>query len=242
MSDLVDAVRRAVASGGDPERAAHQQAYMKSAMPFRGWSAPELRALLRPVLAEHRATDRPEWERAARELWDGATHREERYATLALLRHRYYRAWQDPDSLAIHEHLVRTGAWWDLVDEIAAHLVGGVLATHRAEVTPTMRAWATDDDLWIRRTAILSQLRHKDATDAALLLEVLDANLEGSRHGSEFFVRKAVGWALRAFASTDPAWVRDYVASRGDRLSGLSRREALKHLAQTGTSSTAPTA
>jgi len=230
VSDLVAAVRTALASGGDPERAVHQQAYMKSTLPYWGFSSPDLRTLLRPILAEHRFTEHAEWELAARELWDGATHREEWYATIALLRHRHYRAWQDPDSLRIHEHLVRTGAWWDVVDEIAAHLVGGVLAAYRDEVTPTMRTWATDDHLWIRRTAILSQLRHKGDTDTALLVEALDANLEGSPHGSEFFIRKAIGWALREYARTDPDWVRDYVTSRNGHLSGLSRREALKHL------------
>ena len=65
---------------------------------------------------------------------------------------------------------------------------------------------------------------------SSLLADVIDANLEGSLHGREFFVRKAIGWALRQHARVDPAWVRSFVEARGDRLSGLSRREALKHL------------
>ena len=71
-----------------------------------------------------------------------------------------------------------TGAWWDHVDEVAAHLVGGVLAGHRAAVTPVMRAWARDDDLWVRRTAVLSQLRFKADTDTDLLHDVIEANLD----------------------------------------------------------------
>ena len=231
MSDPVGAIRTALAAVGDADRAARQQAYMKSALPYRGLSAPELARLLRPIRLEHRLAARTAWEAAARELWDGATYREEWYAAIALLRHRHYRAWVDPDLLSLLRHLVETGAWWDVVDEVAAHLVGGVLAAYRADVTPVVRAWGSDDHLWVRRTALLSQLTHRQDTDTDLLDHVLAANLEGSPHGSEFFVRKAVGWALRAYGATDPAWVRDWVARHEDRLSGLSRREALKHLA-----------
>ncbi len=227
---LLTAVRGALGEVGDPERAAAQQSYMKSALPYRGLSAPELRALLRPILAEHRISDRATWEATARGLWDGAGHREEWYATLALLRHRHYRAWLDPDLLPLCRHLVHTGAWWDVVDEIASHLVGGVLAGHRGPVTPLMRDWAVEDHLWIRRTAILSQLRHRGDTDTTLLADVLDENLQDSTYGRQFFIRKAVGWALREYARTDPAFVTAYVARRDERLSGLSRREATKHL------------
>lgn len=97
-------------------------------------------------------------------------------------------------------------------------------------MTPTILAWAEDDDLWLRRTAILSQLGSGNGSDTVLLETVLTANLEGSRHGSEFFVRKAVGWALRDHARSDPDWVRGFLERHHDRLSGLSRREASKHL------------
>ena len=84
--------------------------------------------------------------------------------------------------------------------------------------------------MWLRRTAVLCQLHRKDQVDVDLLRHALEANLEDSRHGREFFVRKAVGWALRQHARADPDWVRAFVAEHEDRLSGLSRREALKHL------------
>jgi 3-methyladenine DNA glycosylase AlkD len=126
---------------------------------------------------------------------------------------------------------VRTGAWWDVVDEIASHLVGQVLLDHRAATTPVMDDWAVDaDSLWVRRTAMLAQLRHADRTDTDLLARVLTANLDDTAYGREFFVRKALGWALRQHARTDPVWVRTFVRTHADRLSGLSRREALKHL------------
>jgi 3-methyladenine DNA glycosylase AlkD len=205
---------------------------MKSAMPFHGIASAELRALLRPLLADaaYRLPDRAGWEAAVRDLWDHATHREERYAAIALTGHRAYRAWQDPGTLPLYAHLVTTGAWWDLVDPVATDRVGPVLLHHRAAVTPTIRDWATGPDLWLRRTAILSQLKHREATDTALLQVCVEANLAER----SFWVRKAIGWALRQHARTDPDWVRTHVAGWGDRLSGLSRREALRHLSAEG--------
>jgi 3-methyladenine DNA glycosylase AlkD len=231
---LVEAIRAALAAPavGDAERAVAQRAYMKSPMPFRGISKPELSAILRPLLRDQvlAPRTRDEWADAVRSLWDHATYREEWYAALAVAAHRSARAWQDPDTLPLYRHLVVTGGWWDVVDPVAADFVGPILLSHRGIVTPLMRADAVDPHLWVRRTAILAQLKHREATDLDLLTDVIDANLEGSLHGSDFFIRKAVGWALRQHARTDPDWVRAFVDSRGTRLSGLSRREALKHL------------
>lgn len=227
----VGAVRAALAGEGDPVRAAQQRAYMKSAMPYVGLSAPQLTALLKPILAEERFIDRAQWEHAVLELWDEATHREELYAALALVRHPAHRQWLDPDLLPLLEHLVRTGAWWDVVDQTATQPVGQVLLAHRDVVTPVMDRWAVDaDSLWIRRTAMLAQLTHREQTDTDLLERVLVANLDDTAFGKEFFVRKALGWALRQHARTDASWVRTFVRTHDDRLSGLSRREALKHL------------
>jgi 3-methyladenine DNA glycosylase AlkD len=223
---LVSTVQDALLSAGDPGTAVAQQRYMKSAMPYYGVPAPRLRQILRPILAAHVPESRGAWEATVRLMWDGATHREERYAATALARHRAARPWQDPDSLALYRHLVVTGAWWDHVDEVAAHLVGGVLASHRATATPLMSAWARDDDLWVRRTAVLSQLRHRGDTDTELLQDVVTANVEDR----SFWLRKAIGWALREYSRTDPAWVAAEVDRLGDRLSGLSRREATRRL------------
>ncbi len=224
--DLVRAIRATLAGAGDPERAAGQQKYMKSAMPFRGITSPELKAVLRPLVATW-APDGPDaWEATVRELWDEATHREERYAAIALARHRVARQWLDPESLDLWRHLIVTGAWWDHVDEVATHLVRDVLAGHPVEVTPVIRAWAVDEELWLRRAAVTSQVGRKADTDLDLLLHVIEANLDDT----SFWLRKGIGWALRDQAWTRPDWVRDEVARLGDRLSGLSRREALKNL------------
>ena len=93
-----------------------------------------------------------------------------------------------------------------------------------------MREWAVSEDLWLRRSAILGQLRLQERTDLRLLEDVIEPNLDDH----EFFVRKAIGWALRQYARTDPVWVREFVDRHTHRISGLSRREALKHLGDQG--------
>ncbi len=225
-SDLAEAVRAALATGGDPERAIGQQRYMKSAMPYRGFTSAELRSVLKPLLAEHPPESRAAWDTTVRGLWDDAAYREERYAALEVARHRAARPWLDPASMPLWRHLVVTGAWWDHVDVIAQHLVGVALRAHRVDLTPVLRDWALDDDLWIRRTSVICQLGAKQETDLGLLRYAIEANVEDRT----FWLRKAIGWALRDYARTDPAWVRAEVDRLGDRLSGLSRREALKHL------------
>lgn len=225
-SDLVVAVRETLAAGGDPERAAGQQRYMKSAMPYRGLTLPVLRKAMRPLLAEYPPEHRASWEATIRTLWDEAEYREERYAAIAIARHRLARPWLDPGSVPLFRHLVVTGAWWDLVDEVATHLVGDALRAHRPELTAVLRDWATDEDLWVRRTAVICQVGAKSETDVDLLRHAVDANVDDTT----FWLRKAIGWAYRDYARTDPDWVRAEVERHGDRLSGLSRREALKHL------------
>ncbi len=229
-SEFVDNIRSTLADAGNRERAIGQQAYMKSDMPYYGITSPELTALLRPFVKQFQPTSRAEWQAIVLELWDDATHREERYSAIALARAKVAHQWYDPDVLPLFRHLVVTGAWWDFVDVIAAHLVGEVLARHREAVTPVMREWSVAnervEDLWVRRTAVLCQLRHKESTDRELLRDVIEANLDDG----SFWLRKAIGWALREFARTDPGWVVAEVDGWGSSLSGLSRREALKHL------------
>jgi 3-methyladenine DNA glycosylase AlkD len=236
-AELLRALRETLAGAADPERAEAMRAYMRSEMPYRGIASPRLRSLLRPVLDAHPLPDEETWQATVRSLWDDAAFREERYAALALARHRRYGEHRQVHTLPLYEHLVRTGAWWDLVDETATHLVRELLLDHPAEVSPVVRSWAADD-LWLRRAALICQVGTRERCDQDLLAAVIEDNLDGSTRGTparsaygrEFFIRKAIGWALRDHARTDPAWVSRFVADHEHDLSGLSRREALKHL------------
>lgn len=211
---------------------------MKSAMPYLGLTSPELRTVLRPVLAREvpLLASADEWRAAILDLWDDAVHREERYAALAIAEHKAARRWRAEGALDLYRFLIESGAWWDLVDEIATHLVRDELLDHPARVADEMRRWATDCDLWVRRTSIICQVGAKQRTDQALLSDVIVPNLEGAATAGQsgrqdFFVRKAIGWALRDHARTDPDWVREFVDRHAASMSGLSMREAMKHLA-----------
>lgn len=222
----LEELRAELAAAGDPVKAEAQQRYMRSALPYHGLAAPELRRLLRPHLAAYSPQDRADWQRTVRTWWDGATHREEWYAAIAVARHRTARDWQDVDTLELHRHLIVTGAWWDVVDGTAQHLVGACLLADRGRVTDVVRLWSTDQDLWLRRTSVICQISHGERVDRELLTFAIERNLDDP----SFWLRKAIGWALRQHARVDPAWVREYVEALGDRLPALSRREATKHL------------
>lgn len=224
---LVDGIRSALAGAADLEKAGPMRAYVKSTLPMLGVQKPRRTALLRPLLAGRPLPDAGRWRATVLALWRDATYREERYAALAVARHRPCREHLlgDPTaSLGLIDELVVTGAWWDLVDETATRLVGPLLRAHPATLTPVARAWATDPDRWRRRTAVICQIGSKSRTDTALLAGAVEANADDP----DFFLRKGIGWALREHAKSDPDWVRGFVGTH--ELSPLSRREALKHL------------
>jgi 3-methyladenine DNA glycosylase AlkD len=129
--------------------------------------------------------------------------------------------------LPLYEYLITTGAWWDLVDGIATHQIADLLERHSHEMRSVLLAWSQATHLWLRRTAIIAQVRFKAATDEALLYACIQPNLSERN----FFLRKAIGWALREYAKANAEAVRTYVAEHERELSPLSRREALKHLA-----------
>lgn len=221
--ELVDAVLRALLAAADPDRAPGMQAYMKSAMPYLGVRVPVVRALTTAAARDRPPSSVAQLVATATVLWRGATHREHRYAAAALTRLRM--ADGALELLPLHEEMIVTGAWWDHVDEVAPRL-GRLLLAHPDEVRPLLLTWSVAPDRWLRRAAILAQLGARARTDVDLLTRVTDANAADR----EFFVRKAIGWALRDYARSDPAWVADFVAARADVLSSLSRREATKHL------------
>jgi len=201
------------------------QAYMKSEMPFRGVPAPVRRKACDPILRSNRFESKAAWQAAVLDLWRNAEFREERYEAIDLSGLGHYDTFQTPDTLPMYEEMIVDGAWWDYVDEIAVRRVGYLLRRYPADLKPVMLKWSTSDDIWKRRTSIICQLKFKSDTD----LDLLYACIEPSIAEPEFFLRKAIGWALREYAKTNPDEVKGYVSSNAERLSGLSRREALKN-------------
>ena len=200
------------------------QAYMKSQMPFFGVSSPMQRRVWQEVFAAHPIDECDQLRAVALELWRGAKFREERYAAIALTDLRRHASCQDFAAVPTYEEMIVTGAWWDYVDAIATHHLGDVLRRDPRRMKPLMRRWATAaDSMWKRRAAILCQIRFKDETDPKLLYDCIEPNLSHA----DFFIRKAIGWALRQYAWTKPREVRRYVSANRARLSPLSVREAL---------------
>lgn len=224
-SRLLSALRAEMSAEGDPKRAPQMQAYMKSTMPYHGVAMPQVRAISRRLFDAENLATCEQWRKAVLALWRGAKFREERYAALTLAADTRHAVCLTPDAFPMLEEMIVTGAWWDYVDEIA-HLVGRMLRAHPREVRPVLRRWSTDDDMWKRRVSIICQVSLKKETD----LRLLYANIEPNLGDRDFFIRKAIGWALRAYAWTDPAEVARYVRENERRLSGLSRREALKNV------------
>lgn len=207
----------ALEARADPERAPAMAAYMKGHFAFLGIASPERRAAQKEALGDWKAPSVEDLAAFARSCW-ARDEREYQYAACDSLVRHVKRL--DPDALDLAEELITTKPWWDTVDVLAARVVGPCAER------PVIERWLVSGDLWLERTAILHQLGYGDRTDADLLFRACLTHAASS----EFFLRKAIGWALRQYARTDPDAVRAFVADHVDELSGLSRREALKHL------------
>jgi len=201
------------------------QSYMKSTMPYRGVTTPVLRDICRGTLPRYRLTSFGEWRETVIALWDAAEYREERYAALAVVGAREYAQFRTLEALPLYAQLIVSGAWWDLVDGLATHEVGDLLRGDPAPMRETLLAWSRGEDAWLRRTSIICQVGFKRSTAQALLYACMQPSL--TERG--FFLRKAIGWALREYGKVAPEAVAEYVANHPE-LSGLSRREALKYV------------
>ncbi|MGB6552627.1 MAG: DNA alkylation repair protein [Candidatus Binataceae bacterium] len=201
-------------------------AYMKTAQPFFGVPTPARTAMLKQMGDRFAPTDAKSYARSVMALWK-LPHREEQYCAIAVARR--HDQFITPAAIPLYERMIREGAWWDFVDEIAASLVGAVYGNFRAQTRPTIERWINDEDLWIRRAALLSHLKHKRDTDAAQLFRhCLKLAPE-----PEFFIRKAIGWVLREYSKTDARAVRTFLTANRKQLSKLSYAEGSKHLART---------
>lgn len=221
LADRIDDLRQALTDAADPAKAPLMAAYMKHRFPYLGVTTPERRAATKFFVADGHDATSSELLDAADACW--AEPEREFHSVGADLLVRWVRS-IDSSDLARVERLIRTNSWWDSVDAVAINVVGPMVLADGA-LSATMDQWI-DDDLWVARTAILHQLKFRGGTDADRLFGYVDRRAADT----EFFIRKASGWALREYAKTDPDAVRSFVEDRGDRLSGLTRREALKHL------------
>jgi len=223
LAGAVDLVRRSLAKQADPEKAAGMQAYMKTDMPFYGVQKPARVKILRDLATRFAPANRDDYEGLVLALWE-LPHREEKYlAQGAAIR---FGEFVVPASMPIYKRFITEGRWWDFVDEAATHMVRELVREHPNPTWGEVDGWIDDSDMWLRRAAIICQIGLKGTTDAGRLFRFCERRLDEK----EFFIRKAIGWALREYAKTDPQAVADFVSAHRGRLSGLSYREATKHI------------
>jgi 3-methyladenine DNA glycosylase AlkD len=226
---LVAAIRHTLRAAAQPAQAGAMQAYMKSAMPFLGVAAPERRRAVAQAVRAHALADAGELAQAVLALWRQATHREERYAALDLL--RLHRKLMDVPLLPLAQELLTTDPWWDFNDEISGQVLPRLLQASPATMKPLPRSWARGSHLWLRRAAMLAQRSLKPPHfDAVLLYDCILPSLAPSPLAREFFITKGMGWALRERSYGAPDEVRAFCREYADRLAPLTVREALKVL------------
>ena len=219
MSALTLAIQAGLKKVADPAQAPAMFAYMKGIQPFLGVRTPARDRVVKALLKLH--PDQAERLRAVRELWAGAFC-EERYAAQDVLAAMRPGVGDLPEMVA----MLPGSDHWDLLDSQIG-LTGRVLIPHAELRREYVLNWRVSAHLWTRRAATLSQLYARTQTDTGLL----QGTTSTLKHEREFFIQKAIGWALREYARTDDtsaAWVRSTTDELG--LTGLARREALKHL------------
>jgi len=222
VATLVDRLVDAYAGAADPVRAVGTRAYMRDQFPFLGIPTAQRRALSREVLAGVERPTEDDLRAVALACWELPEREYQYFACDWLSRHA---ALCSPAALDTARVLVTTKSWWDTVDVLASRFVGTIVDRHPAAVS-TMDEWVHDENLWVARTAILHQLTYRERTDVDRLFRYCLAQA-GHR---DFFIRKAIGWALRQYAWTDPDAVRRFVRAHATHLSALSKREALKNI------------
>lgn len=220
MQPITKYINNELKRHGDETKAPQMQAYMKTDQPFYGVQSKLRKHIFRDAIRKYPITSRDSWEKVILELWNG-THREEMYQALEIAER--YKKYHDEAAWNLFEKLLRSATNWDTVDLLSSNLIGRLVETYR-HFEKQLVEWSNDNNFWVRRASLLAHLKHKEKTNTKLLASTI---LKLSQE-EEFFIRKAIGWVLRQYSYTDPEWVLQFVKNHEDKLSGLSKREALK--------------
>ena len=203
----------------NPEDAIHMKAYMKDQFEFLGVKTP-VRRKLSKVFFKKNSSLAIDW-KFIHQAWDNP-YREMQYVVLDYLQLKQKAL--TPSDLPKIKKLAQTKPWWDTIDFLCRSV--GFICLHYPETKKFVLEWSRDEDFWLRRIAIEHQLLQKEETDVQLLEQILINNL----NQTEFFINKAIGWALRDYSKTNPDWVREFIEKYKDRLSKLSIKEGSKYL------------
>lgn len=202
------------------ENAKGMKAYLKDNFEFLGVKTPLRKQLSKEFLKE-KSKETFIDEALVRELWANE-YREMQYIAIDYLIKQKKNLQRE--HIALIKDLIVTKSWWDSVDLIASHLAGELGRKYPELIEEYFLPWSESENMWLRRTAILYQLKYKENTNTDFLKQVIKVNL----HQEEFFIRKAIGWSLREYSKSNQEWVREFIAN--NKLSKLSEKEASKYL------------
>ncbi len=221
MHPYVKSIHVLFTGHADPQKAAPMKRYMRDQFEYLGIKVPEIGKLLKQVIQERGLPPLADLDPILRDLW-ALPQREFQYVANGLLER--FEGQLPPEFIETLEYLLVTKSWWDTVDTIATGTLGVHFKRYPKVRKKYLAKWRKSDIFWLRRASILFQLGYKEDTDFELLCDIIRENL-GSQ---EFFINKAIGWALRQYTRVDPRGVRNFVARTP--LHPLSAREALKWL------------
>lgn len=224
MHPFARSIQSQLGAHAHPAQAVFMKRYMRDQFEYLGIKGPELASILREHQRLRGLPPISDLDAILRDLW-ALPQREYQYAAIDLLAR--FETQLPAGFIRTVQYLLVTKSWWDTVDTIATHTVGIHFRRYPSTRDRTLARWRTSRNIWLRRSAILFRLHYKTDTDFVLLTEIICENL-GSQ---EFFINKAIGWALRQYTRVDPQAVRRFVAQTP--LHPLSAREALKWLERT---------
>lgn len=221
MTTYLESLKTHFDQQANPANAIPMKKYMREQFEFLGIKTPERKALFKQFITVHGLPNRSELDIILRSLWQWDA-REYQYIAISFLDRLQKQL--TPAIIPTIESLITTKSWWDTVDSLASHTVGDLYRQYPDEMADHLSRWRQTDNIWLRRTTLLFQLSYKAKTDETLLFELVQDN----RTSKEFFIQKAIGWALREYSKTAPDGVKSFVERT--ELSALSKREALKWL------------
>jgi 3-methyladenine DNA glycosylase AlkD len=202
------------------ENAGPMKKYMKGHFPFLGIKSPERKELEKQFFKETEILKKDFNQEFVEGLWE-KDEREYQYTAITYIGKFIKKL--PKDAIPFLEKLITNKSWWDSVDSIAP-LVGELARKYPEVIEETIDGWAVNDNFWLRRTAILFQLKYKQQTNEELLYDYMVKNADSK----EFFIQKAIGWALREYSKSNPVSVKAFI--EGNDLAPLSVREGSKYL------------
>lgn len=221
MNDFIEALDETLLLNADPDIKIGKEAYMRNKFHFYGIITPKLKEISKPFFHKGYLPVKNEMDPIVRKLWSNPEREYQYFAQEFALKHVGN---PEKTDIRLYEFMIVNKSWWDTVDFVAAKLIGSFFRHYPELKEPCVNSWILSGNIWLQRAAVIFQLKYKNQTDTALMAQTINSLL-GSK---EFFINKAIGWALREYSKSNPDWVIDFVENSD--LSNLSRREALRLL------------